>query len=137
MPPSARITFLLWRRQSMRIRGLKLALALSCGLLAISARAATAEKPAQKPFADADHVIYVPLHGDSRSLLKATNVTNHGGGVIASPKVVLLFWGPSFNNAASPDYAYARTLQAYRDQLGSTAEWSALQQYGITFPSNL
>ncbi|HEY2289149.1 MAG TPA: hypothetical protein VGM86_00485 [Thermoanaerobaculia bacterium] len=121
----------------MRIRGLKLALALSCGLLAVAARAATAEKPAPKPFADADHVIYIPLRGDSRALLKAALLTNHGGGVIASPKVVLVFWGPSFNNAASPDYAYARTLQAYRNQLGSTAEWSALQEYGIMFPVNL
>jgi hypothetical protein len=120
----------------MRIRGLKLALALPCGLLAVAAQAATAEKPAPKPFADADHVIYVPLHGDSRSLLKATLVTNHGGGVIASAKVVLLFWGPSFGSVGA-DHAYASTLQAYRDQLGSTAEWSALQQYGITFPSNL
>jgi hypothetical protein len=122
----------------MRLRGLKLGLALSCGLLAVSARAATVEKPAQNPFTDADHVIYIPLHGDSRSLLKAgTLLINHGGGVIASPKVVLLFWGPGFNNAASPDYAYARTLRAYRDQLGSTAAWGVLQEYGIIFPSNL
>ncbi|HEY3568718.1 MAG TPA: hypothetical protein VGP73_12355 [Thermoanaerobaculia bacterium] len=121
----------------MRITGWKLGLALSCGLLAISAQAVTAEKPAHRPFADADHVTYVPLHGDSRSLLKATSVPYHGGGVIASPKVVLLFWGPSFNNAASPDYAYARTLQAYRNQLGSTSEWSVIHSYGINVPSNL
>jgi hypothetical protein len=117
----------------MRIRGLKLGLALSCGLLAISARAATPEKPAPRPFVDADHVIYVPLHGDSRSLLKATLMTNHGGSVIASPKVVLLFWGPSFNNAASPDYTYARTLQAYRDQLAFAPAWTDLQEYGIIY----
>ncbi|HSU82236.1 MAG TPA: hypothetical protein VLR69_07425, partial [Thermoanaerobaculia bacterium] len=121
----------------MKIRGLKLGLALSCGLLAASTQAATAEKPANKPFADADHVIYVPLHGDSRSLrslLKATLMTYHGGPVISSAKVVFLFWGPSFNNAASPDYAYARTLQAYRNQLGSTPEWSVVQPYSIYFP---
>ena len=121
----------------MRIRGLKLALALSCGLLAVSARAATAETPAPKPFADADHVTYIPLRSDSRVLLKAVLLTNHGGGVIASPKVVFLFWGPSFNNAASPDYAYARTLQAYRNQLGSSAAWSVLAEYGIMIPSDL
>lgn len=121
----------------MRIRSLTLALALSCGLLAVSAWAATAEKPALKPFADADHVTYIPLRSDARALLKAVLLTNHGGGVIASPKVAFLFWGPSFNNAASPDYAYARTLQAYRDQLGSSAAWSVLGEYGIIIPSNL
>jgi hypothetical protein len=121
----------------MRIRGLKLGLALSCGLLAVSARAATLEKPAHNPFADADHVIYVPLRGDSRSLLEAKNLTYHGGPVIASPKVVLVFWGPSFNNAASPDYAYAHTLQAYRNQFGSSAAWSVLGEYGVIIPSYL
>jgi hypothetical protein len=88
----------------MRIRGLKLGLALSCGLLAVP--------------------------------LQAVNLTNHGGGVIVSAKVVLIFWGPSFNNAASPDFAYARTLQAYRDQLGSTTHYAILQEYGV-HPSDL
>jgi hypothetical protein len=64
-------------------------------------------------------------------------VTNHGGGVIASPKVVFIFFGPSFNNAASPDFVYARTLQAYRDQLGSSLAFQRIAEYGMFFPVNL
>ncbi len=66
----------------------------------------------------------------------AGNVVNHGGPVIASPKVVLIFWGPGFNNAASPDYTYARTLQAFRDQFGSSAEYAVLREYGVN-PASL
>jgi hypothetical protein len=119
----------------MRLKALKCGLALSCGLLAVSANAATLEKRANKPFADADHVIYSPARGAARLPLKS-NLTNHGGGVIASAKVVLIFWGPSFNNAASPDFAYARTLQAFRNQFGSSQEYAILQEYGAN-PSNL
>ena len=119
----------------MKVRGLQCGLALSCGLLAVSAQGATLEKRAEMPFADADHVVYSLASGAPRLPFKSM-LTNHGGGVIAHPKVVFAFWGPSFNNAASPDFSYARTLQAYRNQLGSTAAWALLQPYGV-FPSNL
>jgi hypothetical protein len=114
----------------MNVKGLKCGLALSCGLLAVSAGAATLEKRAVKPFADADHVLYTLPSGSPRLPLKA-NVTNHGGGVLSHAKVVFIFWGPSFNNAASPDYPYARTLQADRNQLGRSPEWAVLQEYGV------
>jgi hypothetical protein len=114
---------------------LKHALALSCGLLATAANAATQEKMASRPFADADHVIYSPARGGARLPLKS-NVTNHGGGVLASAKVVLIFWGPNFSNAASADFAYARTLQAFRNQFGWSQEYGVLQQYGVN-PSDL
>src|SRR5436305_1818489 len=65
----------------------------------------------------------------------AGNVVNHGGPVIFSPKVVLIFWGPGFNNAASPDYTYARTLEAFRNQFGSSAEYAVLQEYGVNAAS--
>jgi hypothetical protein len=113
----------------MRVKGLKCGLALSCGLLAVSANAATLEKRADKPFADADHVVYSLARGGAGLPLKV--MLNHGGGVLTHPKVVFIFWGPSFNNAASPDYSYARTLQADRNQFGSTPEWAVLQDYGI------
>ncbi len=119
----------------MKIRSLKYALVSVCGLLAVAANAATPERGANRPFADADHVIYSPLRGAAQLPLKS-NLTNHGGGVIASAKVVLIFWGPSFNNAASPDYAYARTLESFRTQFGSSLEYAVLQEYGVN-PSNL
>jgi len=55
--------------------------------------------------------------------------TPHGGPVIVSAKVVFIFWGPSFNNAASADHAYALTLQNYRNQLGTSAFYNLLTQY--------
>ena len=113
----------------MRIRDLKNVLATSCSLLAIAAT--TANAAAQELQA---HVVYTPARG--AIVAKAGNVINHGGGVIVSAKVVFVFWGPSFNNAASPDYAYARTLQADRNQFGTSPEYKVLQEYGV-MPSNL
>jgi hypothetical protein len=55
--------------------------------------------------------------------------TNHGGPVIVSAKVVFIFWGPTFSNAASADHTYATTLQAYRNQLGTSAFYNVLTQY--------
>jgi hypothetical protein len=107
----------------MRIRGLKSMLVLSCGLLAVNAYAA------EKPFADADHVVYTPARGVAHLPTKS-NVTNHGGGVLAHAKLVYIFWGPSFNNAASPDFAYAQQLQAFRNQYGTTPEYKTITQYG-------
>jgi hypothetical protein len=107
----------------MRISGLKSMLALSCGLLAVNAYAA------EKPFADADHVVYSPARGVAHLPTKS-NVTNHGGGVVAHAKLVYIFWGPSFNNAASADFAYAQQLQAFRNQYGTTPEYKTITQYG-------
>lgn len=118
----------------MRSRALKCALALSCGLLAVAANAANEERTARVPFADASRVVYTPVRG--AIVPKAGNVTNHGGGVIVSAKVVFIFWGPNFNNAASPDYAYAHTLVADRNQFGMTPEYRTILEYGVQ-PSNL
>ena len=65
----------------MKSRGLKFALALSCGLLAVAANAATVEKQMAKPFADADHVVYAPTNHAVISKARNT-LTNHGGGVV-------------------------------------------------------
>jgi hypothetical protein len=116
---------------NMNVRGLKCGLALSCGLLAVSAGAATLEKRADKPFADADHVIYTLPIGSPRPTLPLKVMANHGGGVLVHAKAVFIFWGPSFNNAASPDFAYARTLQADRNQFGTSPEWAVLREYGV------
>jgi hypothetical protein len=62
--------------------------------------------------------------------------TNHGGPVIVSAKVVFLFWGPTFSNAVSPDHTYATTLQAYRNQLGTTPVYGVLKECGV-WPTNL
>jgi hypothetical protein len=59
----------------------------------------------------------------------ATGLTYHGGPVIISAKVVNIFWGPSFSNPASPDYAYAQTLNAFRNQFGTSPEYNIITQY--------
>ena len=59
-----------------------------------------------------------------------SNLTYHtGGAVIPVAHVVEIFWGPSFNDTTSPDYTYARTLQSFRDQFGTTPEYNTITQY--------
>src|ERR1700730_18177792 len=62
-------------------------------------------------------------------LARGSNPTYHGGPVILQAKVVYIFWGPSFSNVASPDFAYAQQLQAFRNQYGTNGEYNALTQY--------
>jgi hypothetical protein len=84
----------------MRIKGLKHALVLSFGLLAIAPQAAT-----------------------------AGNLIYHGGPVILVARAVDIFWGPTFANPASPDYLYAQTLIAFRNQFGMSREYNVITQY--------
>jgi hypothetical protein len=124
----------------MRSRNLKYALVLFCCLLAVGAVASAAGKKSDKPFADQDHVVYTMPRGvepPQSSPLSKANLSYHGGPTITSAKVVLIFWGPSFNNAASPDFSYARTLQAYRNQLGTTGEYNTISQYSGIQLTNL
>src|SRR6185369_8545675 len=102
---------------SMRIRKMQFVFALSCILLAVSASAGT--PPSQGPCAGPGRLIFT-LPNTARAGLDKANLTYHGGPTITSAKVVLIFWGPSFSNPASPDWTYAHTLQAFRDQLGTT-----------------
>jgi hypothetical protein len=119
-----------------RISGWKNALALSLGLLAIATGpASSAEKPVLKPFADADHVIYSPVRSAIAPKV-AGDVSYHGGGVIVSAKVVLIFWGPSFG-VGGADHTYATTLQAFRNQLGTSSAWNVVTQYSGIQLSNL
>jgi hypothetical protein len=122
----------------MKSNVLKCVLMLSCGLVAVSANAAPAGKqPELKRFADADHVIYMPARGAAISVKAGSNIVNHGGPVITSAKVVFIFWGPNFSNAASPDFAYASQLQAFRDQFGTTGEFNTITQYSGIALANL
>jgi hypothetical protein len=58
------------------------------------------------------------------------NLTYHSPGpVILSAKVVFIFWGSSFQNPSSPDYQYAQTLIAFRNQFGTTPEFNVITQY--------
>ena len=58
------------------------------------------------------------------------NLTYHNGGsVIPVAHVVCIFWGPSFNDPTSADYNYARTLQNFRNQFGTTGEFNTITQY--------
>jgi hypothetical protein len=114
---------------------------LSLLLLAVAANAVDLEKlekRAQKPFADANHVIYTRAQG-AAGLAKAggPSLVYHNGPTITSAKVVLIFWGPSFNNAASPDFQYAQTLIAFRNQFGTTPEYNVITQYSGIQQSNL
>jgi hypothetical protein len=106
-------------------------------LLAVAANAADLVR-AKKPSAGNDHAIFFPTR-DAATYAKARvqNLTYHNGPVITSAKVVLIFWGPSFNNAASPDFQYAQTLIAFRNQFGTTPEYNVITQYSGIQQSNL
>ena len=79
---------------------------------------------------------YIPVRGAVVPQAATTSLTYHGGPVITSAKVVFIFWGPSFANAASPDHLYAQTLQSFRDQYGTTPEYNVITQYsGIQLAS--
>lgn len=60
---------------------------------------------------------------------RSSNPTYQGGPVILQARVVLIFWGPSFQNTSSPDYVYAQTIQAFRNQYGTNAEFNVITQY--------
>ncbi|HVR07080.1 MAG TPA: hypothetical protein VMW75_03465 [Thermoanaerobaculia bacterium] len=61
---------------------------------------------------------------------RTNNLVYHTGGeVIVSAKAVFIFWGPSFQNASSPDFQYAQTLIAFRNQFGTTPEFNVITQY--------
>jgi hypothetical protein len=119
----------------MSKRSLAYLLALSCGFSSIAANAADFVK-ARRPFADADHVVYLPARG-MMTPKAGTNLVNHGGPTITSAKVVFIFWGPSFSNAASPDFAYAQALQAFRNQFGTSGEYNTITEYSGIQLANL
>ena len=109
-------------------RAWKLGVALSCGvLMSVAANAGTVEK-AQKPFADADHVVYMPIKGGIVPKARSSNPTNHGGPVIVQAHLVYIFWGPSFASGGSLA-SYAATLQAFRNQYGTNGEYNVITQY--------
>jgi hypothetical protein len=60
---------------------------------------------------------------------RGNNPTYQGGPVITSAKVVLIFWGPTFSNTASPDYTYAQQVISFRNQYGTNAEYHIITQY--------
>ncbi len=67
--------------------------------------------------------------GEQPDIFGGRNLTYHGGPVIISAKVVFIFWGPNFQNPSSPDYQYAQTLIAFRNQFGTTPEFNVITQY--------
>jgi hypothetical protein len=119
----------------MRIKSLGLALVSSC-LVVGAAGAADRALDKRGPWADRDHVIYTPSRGGAAGLKRGQNLSYHGGPTITSAKVVFIFWGPSFATGGA-DNAYATTLQAYRNQFGTTPEYNTITQYSGILLSNL
>jgi hypothetical protein len=112
----------------MRTRSLKFVTLMSCGLLAAASVMAQDAKLASQ--ADSSRIIVFPAKGVQKQLVtKATNLSNHGGPVITAARVVFIFWGPTFANAASADHTYATTLQSFRNQFGTNGEYHTIVQY--------
>ena len=58
----------------------------------------------------------------------AVNLSYHGGDVINTARVVCIFWGPTWASGGS-DNSRATTIQAFRNQLGTSTHYSMLTQY--------
>jgi hypothetical protein len=122
----------------MKGRRFKNLLAVACLLTFAGSAAAQPVDPTQTP-ADKPRTVFFPSRGAEREstnpghhlLAVVTNLIDHGGPKIFSAKVVLIFWGPSFNNPSSPDYTYAQTIIKFRNQFGSTSEYKTITEYGI------
>ncbi len=118
-------------------------LAAAC-LLTLAGSAAAKPAPPGQDAAEKPRIVFFPARGVERGsatpgnhlVAKVTNLINHGGPVITSAKVVLIFWGPSFNNTSSPDHTYATTIISFRNQFGTTPEYNTITEYGAQL-SNL
>jgi len=118
----------------MRIQGSTFLFALSCGLLAFGPLPALAQV---NPQGATTHTIAAPIRPPERGkLLEGQTLGYHGGPTITSAKVVFIFWGSPFC-AGGADRAYATTLQAYRNQLGTTLEYATITQYSGILPAGL
>jgi hypothetical protein len=120
----------------MKVRHWKYPLALSCSLLVNAVSIAAQQVGATNSAPEKARIVYLPVRdaerGNSeinRLLATATNLVNHLGPTITSAKVVLIFWGPSFANVASPDYSYAQAIISFRNQLGTTPEYNTITEY--------
>ncbi len=128
----------------MRSRCFKSLLPMAC-LLTITGSAAAKPAGPSQDAAEKPRVVIFPARGvepgstapGHHLLAKATNLVEHGGPEIISAKVVLLFWGPSFSNAASPDYAYSHTIISFRNQFGTTPEYKTITEYSSIQLANL
>jgi hypothetical protein len=120
----------------MRIGTLKFALALSCGVLALAAPGANAAAGREGLSAGRNPIIYTPARGHESKVLRAVNITYHGGPTITSAKVVYIFWGAAFCTGGS-DHTYATTLQSFRNQFGTTPEYNTITQYSGIQLANL
>ncbi len=124
----------------MRKQGMKCALVLSSCLLAAAASAAAQDTAKRGSNLDTPRIIYFPARGAQKQLVTKANLTNHGGPVITAAHVVFLFWGPSFATGGA-DHTYATTLQSFRNQFGTNAEYNTITQYsgsnGTIAQSNL
>jgi hypothetical protein len=73
---------------------------------------------------------YFRPRGVEPKIFGSSNLIYHQPGpVIPHAKVVFIFWGPNFANVSHPDHAYATTLQAFRNQFGTTGEFNVITQY--------
>lgn len=75
-----------------------------------------------------DHGTLGMVNAAFQHQIMAANLTYHGGDVINTAKVVCIFWGPTWASGGS-DNSRATTIQAFRNQLGTSSHYSMLTQY--------
>lgn len=80
------------------------------------------------PASMTEHGPLAVAEGAFKHSIMAVNLTYHGGDVINTAKVVCIFWGPTWATGGS-DHTNATTIQAFRNQLGTSSHYSMLTQY--------
>lgn len=105
---------------------MKKTLVVVAALLLVSAVAFAQNPPDVNP-----NTHHMPVQGWARpGGGGSSNLIYHtGGGVVQVAHVVMIFWGPSFNDPTSPDYSYAQTLQNFRNQFGTNPQYNVITQY--------
>jgi hypothetical protein len=93
----------------------------------LGARAALADRVQElnnkHHFPSKDEFFAKPVRSGS-----AQNLTNHGGPVIHSARVVSIFWGPSWGTGGA-DNATANHITAFFNQFGGNSHYAVITQY--------
>jgi hypothetical protein len=118
--------------------------ALAALFLASLAVAAVAESPVDsvsarhylRPDTGGLAIVSPDLGAFTPQAHRTNNLTYHGGPTTTLAHVIFIFWGPSFGPGGA-DNAYATTLQAFRNQFGTTGEYNVITQYSGIQQTNL
>jgi hypothetical protein len=75
--------------------------------------------------------------GKAKSGGGSQNLTNHGGPVITSAKIVAIFWGPTWADSHGNLNSVASQMLSFYSQFGTNPEYNVITEYSGIQQSNL